>query len=172
MQIKASRITEPPKADAEYPGYPVARHIITFDDDFDVVRWHGRVGNYFAQPTTCRQMPEWQPWHTGSSGERFKTSTRQLHSLQDKPGKVWRNKTGFLYDEPVMINMNKDVGPGWHKMTVQGKATDTVLGGVQTGKLLPNPWMMIHFEPVFIRATSVFVCTHLLPQDQDQEQLA
>ncbi|EFN52224.1 expressed protein [Chlorella variabilis] len=106
MQIKASRITEPPKADAEYPGYPVARHIITFDDDFDV----------------------------------------------DKPGKVWRNKTGFLYDEPVMINMNKDVGPGWHKMTVQGKATDTVLASLST---------YIEVAPSCPKTTSVPFFTHV-----------
>ena len=47
-----------------------------------------------------------------------------------------RNSSGFMLQEQVPLNLTALLpgAPGWHKLTVQGKAVDPVTSAVQTGE--------------------------------------
>jgi hypothetical protein len=56
--------------------------------------------------------------------------------LQGNGGTVVRNSTGFMLQQQVPLNLTALLpgAPGWHKLTVQGKAVDPVTNAVQTGE--------------------------------------
>lgn len=142
LTMWAARLSEPP-GDPKSPGTPVNRHIVTFDANFHQARgWqpppllglaalrHGALRRSVGPPPSTLQRP---PLLSLAPPARL---------LQNNVGSVWRNETGPLINQQMMINLTSALPAActgtncWHRLVVQGKAFDPVSQGVQTGSMV------------------------------------